>query len=64
MQWKPAEYDFSPQTESVSEHAQRDAKELSDPSAPLKDQLFIATPDIDTWSSGLAGAKVPNARKS
>ena len=38
----------------------RDVKELSAPGAPLKDQLFIAAPDIDTWSSGPADAKVPN----
>jgi hypothetical protein len=38
----------------------RDAKELSNPGAPLKDQLFIAAPDIDAWSSGPADAKVPN----
>ena len=38
----------------------RDVKELSAPGAPLKDQLFIAAPDIDTWSSGPADVKVPN----
>lgn len=38
----------------------RDVKELSAPGAPLKDQLFIAAPDIDTWSSGPADAKIPN----
>jgi hypothetical protein len=38
----------------------RDVKELSAPGAPLKDQLFIAALDIDTWTSGPADAKVPN----
>jgi hypothetical protein len=38
----------------------RDAKELSAPGAPLKEQLFIPAPEIDTWSSGPADAKVPN----
>ncbi|KAN0120664.1 pab1 binding protein [Russula decolorans] len=38
----------------------RDAKELSNPGAPLKDELFIAAHDIDSWSSGPADAKVPN----
>ncbi|KAI9512104.1 hypothetical protein F5148DRAFT_1273963 [Russula earlei] len=38
----------------------RDVKELSAPSAPLKDQLFIPALDIDTWSSGPADVKVPN----
>ena len=37
---------------------------MSDPGAPLKDQLFIAAPDIDTWSSSPVDAKVPNARNS
>jgi len=38
----------------------RDVKELSAPGAPLKDQLFVPAPDIDTWTSGPADAKVPN----
>jgi hypothetical protein len=38
----------------------RDAKELSNPGAPVKDQHFIAAPDIVSWSSGLADAKVQN----
>jgi len=38
----------------------KDVKEISNPGAPLKDQLFIASTNIDTWLSGPADAKVPN----
>ncbi|TFY52326.1 hypothetical protein EVG20_g10598 [Dentipellis fragilis] len=38
----------------------RDVKEISTPGAPLKDQFFIASTNIDTWASGPADAKVPN----
>ncbi|KAG5644389.1 hypothetical protein DXG03_008617 [Asterophora parasitica] len=38
----------------------KDVKEISAPGAPLKDQLFIASTNIDTWTSGPADAKLPN----
>lgn len=38
----------------------KDVKELNQPGAPLKDTLFIASTNIDTWSSGPANAKAPN----
>lgn len=38
----------------------KDVKEISNPSAPLKDQLFIASTNIDIWTSGPADAKAPN----
>ncbi|KAL0955014.1 hypothetical protein HGRIS_003935 [Hohenbuehelia grisea] len=38
----------------------KDVKELSSPGAPLKDTLFIASTNIDTWASGPADAKPPN----
>jgi len=38
----------------------KDVKELSNPGAPLKDQFFIASTNIDTWSSGPADARAPN----
>ena len=38
----------------------RDVKDISNPGQPLKDQLFIAATNIDTWSSGPADAKAPN----
>lgn len=38
----------------------KDAKELSTPGAPLKDQQFIALSNIDSWQSGPADAKVAN----
>jgi hypothetical protein len=38
----------------------KDVKEISNPGAPLKDQLFIASTNISEWSSGPADAKVPN----
>lgn len=38
----------------------KDVKEITAPGTPLKDQLFIASTNIDTWSSGPADAKPPN----
>ncbi|KAI0091301.1 hypothetical protein BDY19DRAFT_935038 [Irpex rosettiformis] len=38
----------------------KDVKEISSPGQPLKDHLFIAATNIDTWSSGPADAKAPN----
>ncbi|KAG6873940.1 hypothetical protein C0995_008979 [Termitomyces sp. Mi166 len=38
----------------------KDVKDLSTPAAPLKDHLFIASTNIETWSSGPADAKPPN----
>ncbi|KAF7799771.1 hypothetical protein EIP86_011013 [Pleurotus ostreatoroseus] len=38
----------------------KDAKDITAPGQPLKDQLFIATTNIDTWSSGPAGSQAPN----
>ncbi|KAG6820949.1 hypothetical protein H0H93_009185 [Arthromyces matolae] len=38
----------------------KDVKELTTPGAPLKDQLFIASTNIENWSSGPADAKPPN----
>lgn len=38
----------------------KDVKEISSPGAPLKDQLFIASTNIDVWSSGPADAKALN----
>ncbi|KAJ7127004.1 hypothetical protein C8R44DRAFT_701925 [Mycena epipterygia] len=38
----------------------KDVKEITNPGGPLKDQLFIASTNIDTWTSGPADAKVPN----
>ncbi|KAF7966549.1 hypothetical protein HWV62_37896 [Athelia sp. TMB] len=39
----------------------RDVREISTPGAPLKDTLFIASTNIDTWTSGPAdAAKVPS----
>ncbi|KAJ7274423.1 hypothetical protein B0H12DRAFT_1228157 [Mycena haematopus] len=38
----------------------RDVKEITNPGGPLKDQLFIASTNIDTWASGPADAKIPN----
>ncbi|KAJ3510811.1 hypothetical protein NLJ89_g4461 [Agrocybe chaxingu] len=37
-----------------------DVKEISTPGAPLKDSVFIASTEIDTWSSGPADAKPTN----
>ncbi|KAJ7756399.1 hypothetical protein DFH07DRAFT_477591 [Mycena maculata] len=38
----------------------RDVKEITNPGGPLKDSLFIASTNIDTWQSGPADAKLPN----
>ncbi|GLB40447.1 putative lsmAD [Lyophyllum shimeji] len=38
----------------------KDVKEISNPGAPLKDQLFVASTNIDTWTSGPADSKPPN----
>lgn len=36
----------------------KDVKEISNPGAPLKDQLFIASTNIENWASGPADAKM------
>ncbi|KAJ3734319.1 hypothetical protein DFJ43DRAFT_1064682 [Lentinula guzmanii] len=38
----------------------KDVKELTNLGAPLKDQLFIASTNIDNWNSGPADAKFTN----
>jgi hypothetical protein len=38
----------------------KDVKDISNPSTPLREQLFIASTNIDTWTSGPADAKAPN----
>jgi PAB1-binding protein PBP1 len=38
----------------------KDVKELTNPGASLKDQLFIASTNIESWSSGPADAKLTN----
>ncbi|KAG6817336.1 hypothetical protein H0H87_009934 [Tephrocybe sp. NHM501043] len=38
----------------------KDVKEISSPGAPLKEQIFIASTNIDNWLSGPADAKPPN----
>jgi hypothetical protein len=38
----------------------KDVKELTNPGAALKDQLFIASTNIENWSSGPADAKFTN----
>ncbi|KAJ3967566.1 hypothetical protein EV361DRAFT_929974 [Lentinula raphanica] len=38
----------------------KDVKELTNPGAPLKEQLFIASTNIENWSSGPADAKFTN----
>ncbi|EEB97995.1 hypothetical protein MPER_02580, partial [Moniliophthora perniciosa FA553] len=38
----------------------KDVKEISNPGGPLKDQLFVASTNIDTWASGPADAKMTN----
>ncbi|KAJ7284976.1 hypothetical protein C8J57DRAFT_1709285 [Mycena rebaudengoi] len=38
----------------------KDVKEITNPGGPLKDQLFIASTNIESWASGPADAKVPN----
>ncbi|TCD69353.1 hypothetical protein EIP91_007909 [Steccherinum ochraceum] len=42
----------------------KDVKELTAPGTPLKDTLFVASTNIDTWSSGPADAKAPNGTDS
>lgn len=42
----------------------KDVKELTQPGAPLKDIFFIASTNIETWSSGPADAKAPNGTDS
>lgn len=37
----------------------RDVKDISNPGAPLRETLFIASTNIDQWSSGPADAKPP-----
>ena len=38
----------------------KDVKEISVPGAPLKDSIFIALTNIDTWTSGPTDAKAVN----
>lgn len=38
----------------------KDVKEISKPGTPLKDTLFIASANIETWQSGPADVKLPN----
>lgn len=38
----------------------KDVKEISKPGTPLKDSLFIASANIESWQSGPADIKVPN----
>jgi PAB1-binding protein PBP1 len=38
----------------------KDVKELSNPGAPLKDQHFIASTNIESWNAGSADTRVPN----
>ncbi|EKM58280.1 uncharacterized protein PHACADRAFT_252488 [Phanerochaete carnosa HHB-10118-sp] len=38
----------------------KDVKEILNPGQPLKESLFIASTNIDTWSSGPADAKLTN----
>ena len=38
----------------------KDVKESTSPGAPLKDSLFIASTNIDSYTSGPADAKAPN----
>jgi hypothetical protein len=38
----------------------KDAKDITAPGAPLKDQLFIASVNIDSYTSGPADAKPAN----
>jgi hypothetical protein len=35
-------------------------KEITNPGAPLKDSLFIASTNIDSYNSGPADTKMPN----
>ncbi|KAK0204777.1 hypothetical protein DFS33DRAFT_692473 [Desarmillaria ectypa] len=38
----------------------KDVKEISNPGTPLKDQVFIASTNIERWASGPANAKLTN----
>ncbi|EPQ54097.1 hypothetical protein GLOTRDRAFT_111543 [Gloeophyllum trabeum ATCC 11539] len=38
----------------------KDVKEVTNPGAPLRDRLFIASTNIDTWASGPADARPTN----
>lgn len=38
----------------------KDVKEISVPGAPLRDSMFIASTNIDTWASGPADVKAVN----
>lgn len=38
----------------------KDVKEITNPGAPLKEQLFIASTNIESWTSGPADAKLTN----
>ncbi|KAL0580956.1 poly(A)-binding protein binding protein [Marasmius crinis-equi] len=38
----------------------KDAKELTNPGGPLKDQMFVASTNIEGWQSGPADAKLTN----
>jgi hypothetical protein len=38
----------------------KDVKDLTNPGAPLKDHLFIASTNIDSWTSGPADARPSN----
>lgn len=38
----------------------KDVKDISNPGQPLKDTFFVATTNIETWSSGPADAQAPN----
>ncbi|KAH9945455.1 uncharacterized protein BXZ73DRAFT_96444 [Epithele typhae] len=42
----------------------KDAKEVTNPGAPLKETFFIAATNIQEWSSGPADAKIPNGADS
>ncbi|KAG6908560.1 hypothetical protein DXG01_004193 [Tephrocybe rancida] len=39
----------------------KDVKEISNPGAPLEDQVFIASTNIDSWSHGANGSRSPAA---
>lgn len=38
----------------------RDARDLGNPGAPIRDPFFIATTNIESWLSGPASAAPPN----
>ena len=38
----------------------KDVKEITNPGAPLKDSLFIASTNIESYTSGPADAKMSN----